>query len=231
MENLILNYNKQLDTSNFVRIGDLLNFEGPLLSLFEELSSRHLYLFDWVDREDKSNRWLIYRVSANSLLQFINSKISHLELFQKRPVKEVYFADIDSRNKLFSCYNSFAIENLPQNYLPNNDNFFELSDCIHFEKIKSVIINSLSKQKYENAYSTVYRVKVLKKSEIKSVYFNRVAHKVSSVIFPVRHSNYNEILTLSNLSINIIKGNRLKKYIMIKKHQLKKKKQYANQYN
>ncbi len=97
MENLAFNSNKQLYTSNFVRIGDLSYFEGPLISLFEELNSGHLYLFDWVDRDENTNRWLIYRASPNYLLQFIHSRISHLELFQRRPEKEIYFADIDSR--------------------------------------------------------------------------------------------------------------------------------------
>jgi len=231
MENLTFNSDKQLDTSNFVRIGDLSYFEGPLLSVFEELNSGHLYLFDWVDRDEKNNRWLIYRVSPNYLLQFIHSKISHLELFQKRPEKEVYFADIDYRNKLFSDYNLYAIEKLPESYYPNSENFFEISDCNYFEKIKSVIINALSKRKSENEYSTVYGVRVLKRSEVKSVYFNRVRHKISSVAFPIRHLDYTDILTLSNLSLNNIKGLSLKTYSIVKKYQTQNKKQYANQYH
>lgn len=217
MENLIFNINKPLDTSNFVRIGDLSYFEGPLLSLFEELNSGHLYLFDWVDRDEKSNRWLIYRTSPNYLLRFINCEISHLEIFEKRPEKEVYFTDIDSRNKLFSSYDSFAIERLPQTYYPNSDNFFELSDCNNFEKIKSVIINSRSKQKLENEYS---------RSEVKSAYFNRVKNKINYIAYPI--IDYTDILTVNNLSLNIIKG---ESYSIVKKHQTQDKKQYANQYN
>ncbi len=231
MENLTFNINKSLDTSNFVRIGDLSYFEGPLLSMFEELNSGHLYLFDWVDRDEKSNRWLIYRVSPNYLLRFIHSKISHAELFQNRPEKEVYFADIDSRNKFFSSYNSYAIESLPESYYPNNENFFELSDCNHFEKIKLVIIKALSKRKSENEYSTVYSVRVLKRSEVKSAYFNRVKYKISSIAFPVRHLDYTDILNLSSLSLNSIQGLSLQIYSVIRKHQSQNKKQYANQYN
>ena len=231
MENLAFNSNKQLYTSNFVRIGDLSYFEGPLISLFEELNSGHLYLFDWVDRDENTNRWLIYRASPNYLLQFIHSRISHLELFQRRPEKEIYFADIDSSNKLFSSYNSYSIEKLPESYIPNSDNFFELSDCNYFEKIKSVIINALSKQKSENEYSTAYNVRVLKQSEVKSAYFNRVKHKINSIAFPVRHLDYTEMLNLSSLPFNNIKGVTLKTHSVVKKHQSQNKKQYANQYN
>lgn len=184
MENLTFNSNKLLNTSNFIRVGDLSNFEGPLLSLFEELNSGHLYLFDWVDRNQKSNRWLIYRALPKYLLQFLNGKISHLELFEKRPNKTVFYTDIDSNNKSFSYYDSFELVSLPPNYYPNSDNFFDVSDCNSIEKIKSVIINSLSRQKSENEYSIVYSIRVLKHKEVKSVYFNQV-------------QNYNQIKFIS----------------------------------
>jgi len=231
MENLTFNSNKLLDTNNFVRVGDLSYFEGPLLSLFEELNSGRLYLFDWVDRDDKFNRWLIYRVSPKILLQFINCKISYLELFENRPDKEIYFTDIDSRNKLFSNYDSHEIEILPQNYCPNSDNFFDLADSKHFEKIKSVIINSLSRQKSENEYSIVYIVKVLKHSEVKSAYFNRIKNKVSAISYSVRHIKDINIQVFSNLALNNIKGISFNSYSTRKKQELQNKKQYANQYN
>lgn len=232
MENLIFNNNKKLDTSNFIRIGDLSHFEGPLLSLFEELSSGHLYLFDWVDRDEKNNRWLIYRASPNYLFKFIHNKISHLELFEKRPEKNIYFTDIDSGNKPFNNYDSFKIESLPQAYHPNSDNYFELSDCNNFDKIKSVIINSLLKQKSENEYSFVYNsVSVRKSNKVKSAYFNMVRIKLTSVPYHIRHINYTDILTLRNLSINNIKGVNFETYPTVKKRQTQNKKHYANQYN
>ena len=231
MENLTFSINKQLDTNNFIRIGDLSHFEGPLLTLFEELNSGHLYLFDWVDRDEKYNRWLIYRVSPNHLLHFIHNKISHLELFEKRPEKDVYFTDIDTGNKSFYNYNSYKIESIPNAYYPNSDNFFELSDCNGFDKIKSVIINSLSKQKSENEYSIVYRVTVHKRNEVKSAYFNRVINKLNSIPYPIRHINYNDILTIANLSLNNIKGVNFESYSTVKKRQTQNKKHYANQYN
>lgn len=231
MENLTFSINKQLDISNFIRIGDLSHFEGPLLSLFEELNSGHLYLFDWVDRDKKYNRWLIYRASPHHLLQFIHNKISHLELFEKRPEKNIYFTDIDTGNKSFYNYDSYKVESLPNAYFPNGDNYFELSDCNSFEKIKSVIINSLSKQKSENQYSTVYRVSVHKRNEVKSVYFNRVKNKLNSIPYPIRHINYNDILTVVNLSLNNIKGLNFESYLTVKKRQTQNKKHYANQYN
>lgn len=228
MENLTFNSNKLLDTSNFVRVGDLSNFEGPLLSLFEELNSGHLYLFDWVDRNQKINRWLIYRVSPKYVLQFLNGKISHLELFEKRPNKTVFFTDIDSNNKSFSNYDSFEIVSLVQNYYPNSDNFFDILDCNSIEKIKSVIINSLSRQKSENEYSIAYSVKVLKHTEVKSFYFNRVQNAIKSISFSSRHYDFEK---QHGLVLNKIENMEFKSHSAFKRQELKRKKEYANQYN
>ena len=41
---------------------------------------------------------------------------------------------------------TFKIESLPKAYYPNSDNYFELSDGNNIDKIKSLIISSLSKQ-------------------------------------------------------------------------------------
>jgi hypothetical protein len=228
---LTFNNNKQLDTSNFIRIGDLSHFEGPLLTLFEELNSGHLYLFDWVDRDERYNRWLIYRASPNHLLKFIRNKISHLELFEKRPEKSIYFTDIDAGNKSFYNYGTFKIESLPKAYYPNSDNYFELSDGNNIDKIKTLIISSLSKQKSENEYSNVYWVSVQKRNEVKSAYFNRVRNKLTSIPYPIRHTNYRHLLILVNLSLNNIKGVNFDSYPTVKKRQTQNKKQYANQYN
>lgn len=229
MENLSFNANKTLDTSKLVRIGDLSYFEGPLLSLFEELNSGYLYLFDWVDRDEKHNRWLIYRVSPNHLLKFLHSKISHFELFQRRPKKEVYFVDIDSRNKVFSGYESFEIENLPESYYPNSHNFFDSADSKYFEKINSVIMSSLSKQKTENEYFISKKIRVTKSIEIKESYSNRLTKRTKLNIYSPFHIKDIVFSTLTNLSFNNIEGAGFKRFITLKKHQ--NKKQYANRYN
>ena len=174
MENLICNTDEKINTANFIRIGDLLYFEGPLLSLFKEENSGHFYVFDWVDRDAVCNRWLIYSVSATHLLHFINGKISHLELLENRPNKAIYVSEIDARNNHFSSYTNAKIANLPDSYLPDSDSFFELCDCISFEKIKASIIASLSRQKIENQYVPIYDIRTLKSNLIKVSSENKI---------------------------------------------------------
>ena len=66
---------KNIEKINFqnslIRIADVQNFEGPLLTLFENTLDKHLYLFDWVDRDSQFNRWIVYRCKPNILQKFI----------------------------------------------------------------------------------------------------------------------------------------------------------------
>jgi hypothetical protein len=227
----MFNISKPLNTDSFIRIGDLSYFEGPLLSLFEDFTNGHLYLFDWVDRDEKSNRWLIYRTSPNDLLQFMQGKLSHLELYLNRPDEEVFFSDIDSKSKLFFNHNSFQVTNLPISYLPLSENYFELSDCNQFEKIRSVVVNLLSKQKSKNEYSIGYRVEVLKSSIFKLSSYNRVVRKIGSVKYEVKNIDLYNIEPPRNLSSNHLKFSGITKYVVVQKSQTQNKKHYANQYN
>lgn len=207
MENLTFNSNKKLDTTSFVRIGDLSYFEGPLLSLFKELNSGHFYIFDWVDRDQKSNRWIIYRASPEYLLNFLNRKLAYSELFESRLNNEIYFADIDSHNKPFFYYDAFQIESLPDTYLPNKDIFFEQSDCNAFEKIRSVIIDSLSQKKSKNEYSRIYRAHILKNKE------NKLIHTV----YHMEHSKFFNFEIRNNLISDNIGYEKFRTYSSFKR--------------
>jgi hypothetical protein len=131
MINLTYNRNKKLNINKFKRIGDISNFEGPLLTLYEDLDNECLYLFDYVDKIDNYNRWIIYRVSANNLLQFLNKDLSHLDLFNNRLELEIYFTDI----KYNISDNIFLLDYLPQEYYPRNDNYFDIYDCVNYNEI------------------------------------------------------------------------------------------------
>lgn len=173
MENLSINHEHKLSVTNFVRIGDVSYFEGPLLSLFQELNNGYLYLFDWVDRDKNNNRWLIYKVLPRDLLQYLQGKISHSDLYKKSN-NNVYFTDIDYRNKSFYNYNIFALKEIPEIYLPNEDVFFEIEDCSSFERIKSLIMNLLSTQK-ENEYLRPISYRKLSKK----IQENYISNKIS----------------------------------------------------
>ncbi len=135
--------------SSFIRIGDISFFEGPLIILFEDFHNNDLYFYDWVDRDDEYNRWLIYKVIPQELLKFLNRKISHFDLFQH--VDEFFVANINN-NLGLNNYNIEKLVELPDGYIPNRDSFFDESDCPSFDKIRSFVLTKLQNGKQNNSY-------------------------------------------------------------------------------
>jgi hypothetical protein len=135
----ILNGKKipQQDLQNLlVRVADLVNIEGPLLTLYLH-ANKQLYLCDWVDRDNNHNRWLLYRTQAATLQQFVEGKISHHDLLFADELT-VYKIDIDRQ---LNWQNGQKIEKkaLPNNYLPQKDVFFDKADCPNFARLMAFI--------------------------------------------------------------------------------------------
>ena len=85
----------QFDFSSFRKIADLINFEGPLLSHY--ISSKgDDYLFYWVDRDDRDNRWLVLRVSLANLQKYMAGILSLLELIGSPNDGYLYLVDVDN---------------------------------------------------------------------------------------------------------------------------------------
>lgn len=127
------------------RIGDLINMEGPMLSLFIDNRNHDLYLFDWADSDNKTNRWLIYKISSKALSGFILKNISFKEMFLSQ--KDYFVTEIkEEENPPFEIY---GIENLPKEYYPTDNLFFDESDARGFSKIKSLLDNLSHNLKWE----------------------------------------------------------------------------------
>jgi hypothetical protein len=119
-----------IKTTNWLRIGDLSFFEGPILTLFQDVASNQFYLYDWVDRDKTHNRWMIYSVTAEKIMQFLDKEISHFDLYNDRPNKTVYISDIDNRGLNFSEYSIAKLMSIPKDYIPSEENYFDDGDCI-----------------------------------------------------------------------------------------------------
>ena len=118
---------------SFIRIGDIENFEGPLLTLFENTNKR-LFLFDWIDNDDTFNRWLVYTPKAENILKYINKQLSHYELIMSVS-NDFIIVEIDKNLQIHSA-KKVSKNNLPSTYLPDKDAVFDSTDCPHFEKTK-----------------------------------------------------------------------------------------------
>lgn len=139
--------------NSLLRIVDVVNFEGPLLTLFQDTTTNNFYLFDWVDRDTLFNRWIVYRCNPDTLNQFIKSKVSHYDLFMSdEPV--CYLIDID-KNIVWNNSQEIIKQDLPESYLPQRDVFFEEVDCPNFKKLTEFIIKQ-STHKYSKALAPKY---------------------------------------------------------------------------
>ena len=139
--------------NSLLRIVDVVNFEGPLLTLFQDTTTNNLYLFDWVDRDVLFNRWIVYRCNLDTLNQFIKSKISHYDLFISDE-SVCYSIDID-KNIVWNNSQEIIKQDLPESYLPKRDVFFEHVDCPNFLKLTE-FISKRTTRKYSKAFVPKY---------------------------------------------------------------------------
>lgn len=136
------------------RVGDLINYEGPLLALFEEALTSNLYLFDWVDRDKETNRWMVYTTSADLLLQFTAGSISHYDLFDSRPDKSVFYTDLGANDRMDN-YSLYKLNEVPPQYHPNRDSYFDLLDCPDYSQIKTTLSSHLFYEKQKHSTRSV----------------------------------------------------------------------------
>lgn len=135
-----MKYNPVTFASNLVRIGDIVNSEGPLLSLFQDVSNDRFYLFDWVDSGANSNRWLIFSVSAQSIDDFVHKKITYANLFSQAINHKYFYADLLNNQTVSNLIVNELVE-LPSKYFPDEGNFFSKETCPNYSKIVNAISN------------------------------------------------------------------------------------------
>lgn len=128
---------KRLQKEHFTKIGDLLFFEGSLMTLFKDTKSNsHLFLFDWADSDATYNRWLIYNIKPIDILNYLNLELTHLDLIKKSDT--LYFVDID-KNLNFHNYQKIDFPNIPNSYLPDENCLFDKTECPDLTKIEAQI--------------------------------------------------------------------------------------------
>lgn len=131
---------KEFPFKNLFKVGDLVNYQGPLLSLFSN-EKGELYLFDWSDNDAQYNRWLVFRVRLNQLLQYLNKNISHHQLISTCLSDCIYSVDMDNELNYNNVIRLNADE-IPEEYLPDKDVLHDDNECPHLDKIK-LFINEL----------------------------------------------------------------------------------------
>ncbi len=114
-----------LPISGLHKIGDLINLQGPVLSLFQD-SSFHHYLYYWLDSNDEYERWLVWKVSSENLYYYLEGDVSLLDLIQADDKEYMFVVDIDPE---LNYVNAFPLERklIPVEYQPEVKSFFRLA--------------------------------------------------------------------------------------------------------
>ena len=107
------------------KVFDILEYDGPILSHFKD-SKEQDYLFYWVDFDENCNRWLIWKTNDKQIYDYLKGTLSLQDILLSEIKDYVFSVDID-RNLNHNAVYSIDIDNLPNEYIPEESSFFKLT--------------------------------------------------------------------------------------------------------
>lgn len=111
----------RLATFDHKWVADLMEFEGPLLTLMKE-STYQDYLYFWCDSSKLYNRWLVIDVTRKELERYGAGKMSLRAIANSKDL--LHFVDIDEVGKARRTW-EVVLDSVPQEYLPRESSFFD----------------------------------------------------------------------------------------------------------
>ena len=118
---------------NLERIGVLLYPEYPTTILYKTEQQSPL-IIEWVDcSEQNIDRFLSYECSTYNLLRYFNGSMSHRNLIQSATKNIIVSFEGEVNNPVNPCMIHF--DNLPSEYLPHADVFFNKKEAVQFDRI------------------------------------------------------------------------------------------------
>jgi hypothetical protein len=139
-----------LPINNLIKVSDLIEHEGPILSHFKDANDSN-YLFYWVDFDNNFNRWLIWKISDHQLYNYLKGLLSLKELIEEPNKDYIFSVDID-KNINYTNVHAFDLSFIPDAYKPEQDSVFIFS----VPEVYSKFI-----EKYQNSYLLHLKEKAL----------------------------------------------------------------------
>lgn len=123
------------------KMGDLIEHEGPLLSLFiDQNNPGNYFLYKWADCNEVANRWIVFQVSSNNLKRFFDKEVSLRKLFLEIPYSFIVDVDDELNERKISIA---ATNKLPEEYLPSANSLYCEEKFTEFANaFKTVLSNS-----------------------------------------------------------------------------------------
>jgi len=105
------------------KLGDFLFWEGPLMSHFVNDRGED-FIFKWSDKDNRHNRWMVYKTTPSLLLGYFNGRLNSLDLILSNPDGFVYFIEMDN-DLAHRRITLLKNQDIPGQYLPLPDSFYE----------------------------------------------------------------------------------------------------------
>lgn len=120
---------------------DLIYYEGPLFSIFEN-KNQDLYFFIWKDSDEEVNRWLAFKVNNEMIKGFLGKTHTLRDLITSNDCLKII--DIDDSSKWVRCIDT-TIREIPATYLPNVDSY--MNEKLYSEEGVLFLKNRVKKDK------------------------------------------------------------------------------------
>ena len=131
------------DWPKFTWNADLVDFEGPLVSLYRTDDDRDA-LYVWVDCSRATNRWCIVFVERISLLNYLTQKCTLRDVFDQ--VESVIVVNIGKTGRRTGAQ-FVLLDDLPEEYLPTRDSY--LADELATDAARALVDEETQAYKVE----------------------------------------------------------------------------------
>jgi hypothetical protein len=99
---------------------DLVEYEGPLLSLFADPKTGGLYLVSWMDCDNWTNKWLVFNATATAVLGFKDGVITLKECIEQATL--LFFINLD-KDLIVVDIRETTAEGIPADLMPGDESF------------------------------------------------------------------------------------------------------------
>lgn len=121
---------------------DLIEFEGPLVSLYKSSTDSDA-LFVWLDRRGKSSRWCVLEVDREPLAEYLTQKRTLAQLFELQTTVLVCNVGTSGRR---SNMQEVKLVDFPEIYLPRSGSY--LFDSISTEEAKALVAETTVRRSF-----------------------------------------------------------------------------------
>lgn len=114
---------ESLPIPDLEKVGDIIEFEGPILSHFKDKYGSD-YLFYWVDYNEFYNRWLVWKITKEQLYVYLTKKLTLREILLDQNKDNVFTVDYDENLTIGDVY-YIGVQELIEKYIPEEGSFYQ----------------------------------------------------------------------------------------------------------